>query len=99
MGPASLPENVGAIRSVDSGEESGACGDSGRTSSTPDDAETPRTCSNVARAGSQAAGPQDATDAVATMEVAIGELDAGRTEAAKARLKAFVAATRGPRGA
>jgi hypothetical protein len=36
---------------------------------------------------------------VAIVEEAIAELDAGRIEAAKARLKAFVAATRGPRGA
>ena len=48
---------------------------------------------------SKGAGAADVEDAVAIVEKAIAELDAGRTDAAKARLKVFLAATRGARGA
>ena len=59
---------------------------------------TSRTCSNVARPGGEELGAADAGHAMATVEAAIAELDAGRVEAATARLKAFVAATCGGRG-
>jgi len=83
MGPVIIAENVGPIRSVDSGEESGSCGDASGAASAPDDAAKWRACSNVAR-----------PDGVAAVEEAIAELDGGRIEAAKARLLAFVAAAR-----
>jgi len=73
MGPVIIAENVGAIRSVDSGEESGSCGDASGAASAPDDAAKWRACSNVAR-----------PDGVAAVEEAIAELDGGRIEAAKA---------------
>jgi hypothetical protein len=88
MGPVIIAENVGAIRSVDSGEESGACGDAGGVANAPDDVGTSRACSNVASRRDEAPG------AVEILEEAIADLDAGRTVAARARLKAFVAATR-----
>lgn len=93
MGPVIIAENVGAIRSAVSGEESGVCGESVGTASAPDDAATPRTCSNVASQHGEAPG------ALEIVEEAIAELDAGRIDAAKARLKAFVTATRRARGA
>jgi len=67
--------------------------------SAPDDAATPRTCSNVAKAGSEAAGARDAADVVAIVEAALGELDAGRVNAAKARLGALMATVGGLRAA
>ena len=87
MGPVTIAENVGAIRSVVSGEESGACGDTGGVANAPDDVGTSRACSNVASRCGEAPG-------VEIVEEAIAELDAGRIDAAKARLRAFVAATR-----
>jgi len=98
MGPASVAENVGAIGSVVSGEESGACGDPGGTATTQQDAAMSRTCSNVARPDGEAARVRDAVDAVASLKEAIVELDAGRIEAAKARLGALVATVRASTG-
>lgn len=60
--------------------------------------ETSRTCSNVASPAGEALWVEDVVHAMATVERAIAELDAGHVEAAKARLKAFVAATRGRGG-
>jgi hypothetical protein len=88
MGPVIVAENVGAIRSVVSGEESGSCGDTGGTASAPDDAATSRACSNVA------SRRDEAPEALEIVEEAIAELDAGLTDAAKARLKTFADATR-----
>ncbi len=99
MGPAILPEDVGAIRSVDSGQESAGCGESGQTATAWEHVATSRTCSNVARPAGEPLGTEGAEHAMVTVEGAIAELDAGRVDAAKARLKAFVAATRGRRGA
>ena len=99
MGPAMLPEHVGAIRSVDSGQESAGCEESGGTATAWEHVETSRTCSSVARPAGEALGVEDVVHAMATVEGAIAELDAGHVEAAKARLKAFVAATRGRGGA
>jgi hypothetical protein len=58
------------------------------TVSAPDDAGTSRACSRVASRRDEAPG------ALEIVEEAIAELDAGLTDAAKARLKTFVAATR-----
>jgi hypothetical protein len=99
VGPVSFAENAGAIRSVDSGEESGGCGDAGETASAAEDAATSRACSSVARLASEAAQAEDVAAAVTVIEEALAELDAGRIDAAKARLKAFVAATRSACGA
>jgi len=93
MGPVIIAENVGAIRSVDSREESGSCGDAGGVANAPDDVGPSRACSNVASLRDEAPG------AVAIVEEALAELDGGRIDDAKARLRAFVAATRGARGA
>ncbi len=87
VGPVIIAENVGAIGSVDSGEESGPCGDAGGVANAPDDVGTSRPCSSVASRRDEAPG------ALEIVEDAIAELDAGRTDAAKTRLKAFVAAT------
>jgi hypothetical protein len=54
----------------------------------PDDAGMPRACSNVANRRDEAPG------ALEIVEEAIAEMDAGRIDAAKARLKAFMTATR-----
>lgn len=70
----------------------------GQTPTAPEDAATSRTCSNVARLGSGAAGAGDAGYVVAIVEAAIAEMDAGRIDAAKARLFALVAVVCGTRG-
>jgi hypothetical protein len=44
VGPVIVAQNVGPIGSVDSGEESGACGDTGEVANAPDDAGTSRAC-------------------------------------------------------
>ena len=88
MGPVIIAENVGAIRRGVSGEKSGACGDTGGVANAPDDAETSRACSNVASRRNEAPG------ALEIVEDAIAELDPGWIDAAKARLKAFMTATR-----
>ena len=98
MGPVSAAENVGAIGSVDSGEESGSCGDAGGVANAPDDVGASRACSNVARPGGAAAGAGDASYVMAIVEAALAELDAGRIDAAKARLAALVTVVYGTRG-
>jgi hypothetical protein len=87
MGPVIIAENVGAIRSVDSGEESGPCGDAGRVASAPDDAGTSRACSSVASATTPAA-------LLEAIDAAIAALDAGETDDARARLYALAEAVR-----
>ena len=85
MGPVIIAESVGAIRSVDSADESGACGDAAGVANTPDDAGTSRACSSVA-SGTTPAGLLEAIDA------AIAALDAGETDVARARLHALAEA-------
>ena len=85
MGPVIIAENVGAIRSVDSGEESGACGDPGGMASAPDDVGTSLACSNVASGTTPAA-------LLAAIDAAIAALDAGETDVARARLHALAEA-------
>jgi hypothetical protein len=99
MGPVIIAESVGAIRSVDSGDESGVCGDASGMANAPDDAGASCACSNVARPRDEASEARDGADGVEIVEAAVAELDAGRTEAAKARLKALVAAIRSARRA
>jgi hypothetical protein len=70
-GPVIIAENVGAIRSADSGEESGACGDTGGVANAPDDVGTSRACSSVASRTMPAA-------LLAAIDAAIVALDAGR---------------------
>jgi hypothetical protein len=89
MGPVIVAENVGAIGSAVSGEESGACGDAAGVATAPDDVGTSRACSSVA------SRRDEAPRALEIVKEAIADLDAGRIDAAKARLRAFVAATRG----
>jgi hypothetical protein len=87
MGPVIIAENVGAIRSAVSGEESGSCGDAGEVANAPDDVGTSRACSNVASRTTPAA-LLDAIDAT------IAALDAGETDVARARLHALAGAVR-----
>ena len=100
-GPARSQESAGARRRVVSGEESGICGAEGGVATVVEDGETSRRCSDVASLCSNGCskGAANATAALEMVEEVIAELDAGRIDAAKARLKAFVAATRGGRGA
>jgi hypothetical protein len=108
-GPAMSQESAGASRRVVSGDESGVCGVECAVATAQEDGETSRGCSNVASrcsngssGCSKGAGPADAEgagDAVGIVEAAIADLDAERVDAAKARLKAFVAATLSARGA
>ena len=88
MGPVIIAENVGAIRSADSGEESGACGDAGGVANAPDDVGTSRACSNVASGPTPARCSRSSTTAIAA-------LDAGEIVAARARLWALGAASFG----
>jgi hypothetical protein len=87
MGPVIIAENVGAIRSADSGEESGACGDTGGVANAPDDMGTSRACSSVASRTMPAA-------LLAAIDAAIVALDAGETDVARARLHAVAEAVR-----
>src|SRR6266568_613860 len=73
MGPVIIAEKVGAIRSVDSGEESGVCVDTGGMASAPDDVGASRACSNVASGTTPAA-------LLAAIDAAIAALDAGETD-------------------
>jgi hypothetical protein len=82
MGPVTIAENVGAIRSVDSGEESGSCGDAGGVANAPDDARTSRACSNVASRPTLAA-------LVEAIDATIAALNADEIDAARARLRAL----------
>jgi len=65
----------------------------GGMASAAEGAGTSRACSSVASQRGETPGARE------IVEEAIAELDAGRLDAAKARLKAFVAATRSARGA
>jgi hypothetical protein len=85
--PVIFAENVGAIRSVDSGEESGACGDARGVANAPDDAGTSRVCSKVASLPKVA-------ELVELVEAAIAALDAGESDVARARLRTLRAAVR-----
>ena len=76
MGPVIIAENVGAIRSVDSREESGSCGDAGGVANAPDDVGPSRACSNVASATTPAA-------LLEAIDAAIAALDAGETDDAR----------------
>jgi hypothetical protein len=87
VGPVIVAENVGAIRSVDSGEESGACGDVGGVASAPENAGESDACSSVA-SGTTPAALMEAIDA------AITALDAGEIDIARTRLKALAEAVR-----
>ena len=88
MGPVIIAENVGAIGSALSGEESGPCGDAGGVANARDDVGTSRACSSVASRLMRRRGRSE------IVEKAIAELDAGWIDAAKARLNAFMTATR-----
>jgi hypothetical protein len=87
MGPVTIAQNVGAIRSAVSGEESGSCGDAGGVANAPDDVGTSRACSNVASGTTPAA-------LLAGIDAAIAALEAGETVVARARLHALVEAVR-----
>jgi hypothetical protein len=78
-----LSEDAGAIGSALSGEESGAWAESRESGSAREDAGGSGACSSVARA-----------EGVALIEDAIAEIDAGRIDAARELLVAFVAEER-----
>jgi hypothetical protein len=101
VGEAKALESVGASCGAVSGLKSGACGEESEAARVAEDAAASRGCSNVARPCSNGCskGAGDGGDAVQIVEEAIVELDAGRIDAARASLKAFVAATRRVRGA
>ncbi len=87
MGPVIIAENVGAIRSADPGDESGACGHTVGPASAWDDAATSRACSNVASGTAPAALLEAINDAIAA-------LDAGKADGARARLHALAETVR-----
>jgi hypothetical protein len=72
---------------VDPGEESGICGDSGKSGSALENAAESRACSNVA------SGPTLA-ELLALVDAAIIALDAGDSGIARAQLQALAAAVR-----
>jgi len=86
-GPAILWEDVGAIGSAVSGEESGAWADSRESGSAPEDPGRLDACSSVAKA------PRPA-ELLTAVEAAIEALEAGDVDAAGARLRGLVAALR-----
>jgi hypothetical protein len=78
-----LRERAVAIGSAVSGDESATWADERESGSASEDAGEPSACSRVAR-----------PDRVAAIEDAIAAIDAGRLDAAKELLVAFVAAGR-----
>jgi hypothetical protein len=80
-------ESAGARRRAVSGEGSGTCGDSGDKASALESGWESYGCSNVA------SGPTPA-ELLAFVDAAIIVLDAGETEAARARLRALAEAVR-----
>ena len=78
-----MSEDAAAIGSALSGEESEAWAESRQSRSAPEDPGGSGACSSVARA-----------EGVALIEDAIAEIDAGRIDAARESLVAFVAAER-----
>ena len=87
MGPVSFAENAGAIRSADSGEEPGGCGDAGGSENASENAARSDACSSVASGTTPAALLKD-------IDAAIAALDAGETDVARARLRALAEAVR-----
>jgi hypothetical protein len=83
VGPAMLSEDAGAIGSAVSGEESATWADERESGRASEDAGGPSACRRVAR-----------PDRVAAIEDAIAAIDAGRFDAARELLVAFVAAVR-----
>jgi hypothetical protein len=98
VGPVSSAENAEAIGRALFSRRIQSLRGFRRDFDSAGDAGKSRTCSNVARPNGEAARARDA-DVVAIVEEAIVELDAGRVDSAKARFKAFMAATRGVPGA
>ena len=84
-----MPEHVGAIRSVDSGQESGAWTESRESGSAPEDAGGSDVCSRVAK------GPATADVLDAIIE-AISALEAGELEVVRSQLRALVAVLQSP---
>jgi len=72
-GPVSFAENAGAIRSVDSGEESGAFEDGSGSENAPENAATSDGCSRVASGTTP-------TALLELVDAAITALDAGETD-------------------
>jgi hypothetical protein len=83
----SFAEDVGVIRSVDSGEKTGDCGDTGGVASAPENGGECGTCSNVA-------SPLTLAELVEVIDAATAALDAGEIDAARARLRTLAAAVR-----
>ena len=86
-GPVVFAENVGAIRSGDSGAESGSCGIARESANARENAGKSGACSNVAN------GPT-AAELLELVDAAVIALDAGETETAKAQLQALAEAVR-----
>jgi hypothetical protein len=87
LGPVIIAENVGAIRSAVSGEESGSCGDAGESASALENAGESGACRNVASAPTAAA-------LLEFVEAAIIALDTGETEVVRAQLQALAEVVR-----
>lgn len=87
MGPVIVAENVGAIRSVDSGEKSGDFGDAAATASAPENGGACGTCSNVA-------SPPTLAAVLEVVDAVVAALDATEIDVARARLQALKAAVR-----
>jgi hypothetical protein len=83
-GPAILPEDVGAIGSAVSREESAGWAEERESGSTPEDAGGSDACSRGARAPT-------AAELLATVQAAIEALETGDVDAAGARLRSLAA--------
>ena len=82
-----MPEDVGAIGSAVSGEESGGWAESRERGSASEHAGGFGACSSVAREPTP-------TELLPTVEAAIDDLEAGQIERARARLRAVAEALR-----
>lgn len=85
MGPAIMPEHVGGIRSSVSDEESAAWAEERESGRASEDAGGSDACSSVAR------GPA-IPEVLERILAAIGSIDAGESEVARARLLALAEA-------
>jgi excisionase family DNA binding protein len=86
-GPVVFAEDVGAIRSVDSHDKTGDCGDAGETASAPEYGGERGTCSNVA-------SPPTLAAVLEMVDAVVAALDAGEIDVARARLRTLRAAVR-----
>jgi hypothetical protein len=87
VGPATMPDDAGTIRSAVSGEESGGWADCGASGSAPENAAKVRPCSSVAREPTLAG-------VLTEIEAALVVLESGEASAAAGQMRSLAVALR-----